>query len=119
MLTGSDTADPVVRFRAIVLATWLAAAALLLPASRRVEQSLDVAARVRGSESAAVEDALRTRFASPFGTWALLVVTGTPSLTTVTSCPISTSMLCSGSSPAQAASALSRRTYPAWSAPSR
>ena len=82
MLNGSDTADPVVRFRAIVLATWLAAAALLLPASRRVEQSLDVAARVRGSESAAVEDALRTRFASPFGTWALLVVTGTPSLTT-------------------------------------
>lgn len=74
----SSLAPRVVRHRGGVLALWLAAGALLLPASRRVEQSLDVAARVRGSESAAVEDALRARFASPLATWAVLVVTGAP-----------------------------------------
>jgi hypothetical protein len=43
----------VVRYRGLVIATWLAAGALLFPASRRVAQSLDVSTRVRGSESAA------------------------------------------------------------------
>ncbi len=71
----------VVRYRGLVCATWLAAGALLLPASRRVSQSLDVSSRVRGSESAAVDSILRTRFASPYVTWAALVVTGIPSPT--------------------------------------
>lgn len=69
----------VVRYRGLVIATWLAAGALVFPASRRVAQSLDVSTRVRGSESAAVDSTLRTRFASPYVTWAALVVTGTPS----------------------------------------
>lgn len=67
-----------VRHRGLVLAAWLAAAIVLLPASRRVAQTLDVTSRVAGSESAAVDDALRTRFASPLATWAVLVVTGAP-----------------------------------------
>jgi RND superfamily putative drug exporter len=71
----------IVRYRWFILAGWLLAAALLLPASCQVGQYLDVTARVPGSESAAVDDALRLRFASPFGTWAALVVTGLPSPT--------------------------------------
>jgi len=70
-----------VRHRWLVLAAWTAAALVLLPASRRVEQTLDVSARIRGSESAAVEDALRTRFDAPFATWAVLVVSGAPTPT--------------------------------------
>jgi len=68
-----------VRRRGIVLAVWFAAGAVLLPQSRRIAQSLEVVARVRGSESAAVDSVLRTRFESPFGTWAVLVMTGAPS----------------------------------------
>jgi RND superfamily putative drug exporter len=75
----STIAHSVVRHRGVVLAGWLLAGAVLLPSSRRLEQSLDVASRVRGSESAAVEDVLRTRFASPLGIWSALVVTGAPS----------------------------------------
>jgi RND superfamily putative drug exporter len=69
-------AQLIVRYRGLVLVTWLVAAGLLLPASRRVTQSLDVTARVRGSESAAVDSALRTRFDSPYSNWAALVITG-------------------------------------------
>lgn len=79
MPSSSNMAHLVVRYRGLVLAVWFAAGAVLLPASCRVAQSLDVVARVHGSESAAVDDILRTRFASPFGTWAALVVTGVPS----------------------------------------
>jgi RND superfamily putative drug exporter len=68
----------VVTRRQLIVAGWLAAGALLFPASRRVERTLDVSARIEGSESAGVDDALRQRFASPFSTWALLVVTGIP-----------------------------------------
>ena len=80
MASWSDAAHFAARHRGLVLVAWLAVAAVLLPASRRVAQSLDVAARVRGSESAAVDEALRTRFDSPFGTWVALAVTGAPSL---------------------------------------
>ena len=68
----------VVRHRGVICAAWLVAGALLVPASSRVAQSLDVSTRVRGSESAAVDSMLRTRFASPYVTWAALVVTGVP-----------------------------------------
>ena len=74
----SVAARALVRRRGFVLAAWLAAAAVLLPASRRVAQTLDVSSRVVGSESAAVDDELRTRFASPFANWIVLVVTGMP-----------------------------------------
>ena len=72
----STIARTIVHRRAFVLLAWLAGGALLLPASCHVTESLDVAARVRGSESADVEDAVRTQFTSPLGTWAALVVTG-------------------------------------------
>lgn len=77
----ASRAHHLVRYRGLVFATWLVAGALLLPASRRVGQSLDVTTRVRGSESAAVDTTLRTRFASPYVTWAAMVVTGAPSPT--------------------------------------
>ena len=73
----------VVRYRGLICATWLAAGVLVLPASRRVAQSLDVSTHVRGSESASVDSVLRTRFASPYVTWAALVVTGAPSPTAI------------------------------------
>jgi RND superfamily putative drug exporter len=54
------------------------ALAILAPFAARIEQVLDVTARVEDSESAAVEELLRTRFASPFARYAVLVVTGIP-----------------------------------------
>jgi RND superfamily putative drug exporter len=68
----------VIRRRGWILAAWLAAAALLLPPARRVEERLDVNARVEGSESAEVERLLATRLASPFAQYAVLVATGVP-----------------------------------------
>lgn len=68
----------IVRRRGWIAAAWIAAAALLLPAAARVERTLDVAARITGSESAAVEEVLRTRFASPYAKYAILVVSGVP-----------------------------------------
>lgn len=65
--------------RGLIVAGWLIAGALLIPASRKADKVLDVSASIAGSESAAVDQMLRTRFASPFATWALLVVTGAPS----------------------------------------
>src|SRR5206468_7265239 len=78
---GANWAHGIVRYRGLVVATWLVVGALLLPASRRVAQSLDLTARVPGSESAAVDSMLRARFASPYSSWAALVITGGPSLT--------------------------------------
>lgn len=69
----------VVRRRRALAAAWAAAALALLPLARDVESRLGVAARVDGSESAAVERALAGRFASPFARYAVLVVTGVPS----------------------------------------
>src|SRR5262249_61539203 len=68
-----------IRRRAVVLAAWLAAAAVLLPGARDVEQRLEVSARILGSESGAAQEILTTRFSSPFARSAILVVTGVPS----------------------------------------
>jgi putative drug exporter of the RND superfamily len=65
--------------RGLVLLTWLLAACVLLPFAVRVEESLEVQARILGSESAAVEDALERRFASPFARSGLLVLRDAPS----------------------------------------
>jgi RND superfamily putative drug exporter len=73
-----DLANGVVRHRGWVVVAWLMAGAVLLPASARVESALDVSARVRDSESDRVTETLRARFASPFATYAVLVVTGAP-----------------------------------------
>ena len=73
-----DVASAVVRHRGWVIAAWLVAGALLVPASTRVGSTLDVSARVRGSESDRVTEAIRVHFASPFASYAVLVVTGVP-----------------------------------------
>ena len=61
-----------------IVAAWALMLALLAPAAARVEQVLDVSARVENSESAVVDEVLRTRFASPFARHAVLVLSGVP-----------------------------------------
>jgi len=62
-----------------VVLAWIAAAAALLPQALRAPERLRVGSGILGSESAAVEEALEHRLASPFATTALLVATGVPS----------------------------------------
>jgi RND superfamily putative drug exporter len=69
----------IVAHRKSVVLGWLLLAAAMVPLAGRVEGRLDVATRIPGSESAALEEALATRFESPFARSALLVVTGLPS----------------------------------------
>ena len=57
---------------------WIAAAAALLPQALRAPERLRVGSGILGSESAAVDEALEHRLASPFATTALLVATGLP-----------------------------------------
>src|SRR5262245_31864131 len=72
----------VVRRRRWVIGLWIAVTLLLAPAAARVERDLDVNARVDGSESAYVQEILRTRFRSPFARFAVLVMTGGPAVGT-------------------------------------
>jgi len=65
-----------------VIGLWIAVTLLLAPAASRVERDLDVNARVDGSESAYVQEILRTRFRSPFARFAVLVMTGGPAVST-------------------------------------
>jgi RND superfamily putative drug exporter len=69
---------PIDRRLGVVAAVWLAAAALLLPRALGVEDRLLVEARILGSESSRVEEALAQRFVSPFAVTALLVIAGVP-----------------------------------------
>ncbi|HEX9383588.1 MAG TPA: hypothetical protein VF908_09330, partial [Gemmatimonadaceae bacterium] len=59
-----------------VIAGWLALATLVIPSASRVEQRLDVAASVPGSESARVQALIATRFPAAFPSYAVVVVTG-------------------------------------------
>ncbi len=63
----------------LVVLGWLVAAVALLPEALRAPERLRVEARILGSESAAVDEALAHRFASPFATSALVVMAGLPS----------------------------------------
>jgi RND superfamily putative drug exporter len=74
-------AEGIVRRRRTIIAAWLIACVALLPAARKIESVLAVAARVDGSESALVDDVLARRFHSPFAHSVVLVATGTPSPT--------------------------------------
>jgi RND superfamily putative drug exporter len=65
-----------------MIGAWIAVTLLLAPAAARVERDLDVNALVDGSESAYVQEILRTRFRSPFARFAVLVLTGGPALGT-------------------------------------
>ncbi|HEY1952340.1 MAG TPA: MMPL family transporter [Gemmatimonadaceae bacterium] len=62
-----------------ILAAWLIVGLLVMPSARRVEQRLEVAASVPGSESARVQAILTSRFPAAFPAYAVLVVTGAPS----------------------------------------
>ena len=68
----------VVRRRGWILASWVGAVVVLFPQARRAGEHLDVAARLRGSESAAVDSALAARFESPWAAYAILVIRGVP-----------------------------------------
>ncbi len=75
-------AEQIVRRRRLIVAAWVIACVALLPAARGIESVLSVAARVDGSESALIDEALAKRFHSPFGHSVVLVATGLPSPTT-------------------------------------
>src|SRR5215831_6673757 len=82
-MAGSEAAARgIVRRRRLILAAWIVLCAALVPAARSIESVLSVAARVDGSESAAVDDQLTRRFRSPFARSVVLVATGLPSPTT-------------------------------------
>lgn len=78
MNTGAGFPRTVVRRRGAIAAACLLGCGALLPLALRAPEKLDVSARIEGSESAAVEQALHARFESPFARTALLVVTGLP-----------------------------------------
>jgi RND superfamily putative drug exporter len=73
-----DLSRFVVRRRGWILALWIATGIALFPEARRVGERLEVAARVRGSESEAVALALAQQFESPWAAYAILAVRGVP-----------------------------------------
>ena len=74
-----DWAQRLVERRWRWIAGWALAGLALVPLAGDAERVLDATGRIPGSESAAVEEALATRFESPFARSALLVATGVPS----------------------------------------
>src|SRR6476646_821021 len=78
-MTVSMLAAAIVRHRKLIALAWLLGCVVLLPRARRIESVLRVAARVDGSESAAVDEQLALRFRSPFAQSVVLVATGIPS----------------------------------------
>jgi putative drug exporter of the RND superfamily len=78
-MAGSERlARAVVRWRWAIVVAWVLIGTALLPLTTTIENRLTVAARVDDSESAAVEDALDTRFHAPFARWVALVIAGVP-----------------------------------------
>jgi RND superfamily putative drug exporter len=69
-------ARAVVRHRLPLALAWVVLALALLPVAGRLEDRLDVGARIPGSESADVERTLVDRFESPFARSAVLVLSG-------------------------------------------
>ena len=66
----------IVRHRRWVVLGWVLIGAALAPLAGRAERELEVAARVDGSQSAAIEALFDERFASPFARFAVLIVSG-------------------------------------------
>ena len=63
-MSGAALAAIIVRRRGFIALAWIIACVFLLPRARRIESALRVAARVDGSESAAVDEQLASRFQS-------------------------------------------------------
>jgi RND superfamily putative drug exporter len=78
----ADTAAPLARFvvqrRRWLSVAWALVAAMLLPHARHAASRLEVAARVRGSESDSVAQLIAERFDSPFARSAVMIVSGVP-----------------------------------------
>jgi len=70
----------VVRHRWLVVAAWAAIGAVFVPAARRVEQKLEVAARMPSGQGEEVRMDLENRFRSPFTNRVLLVAENLPAL---------------------------------------
>ncbi len=68
----------IVRYRWPIVGAWVVVAAVLLPAARRIEDRLEVAARMPSRQAQAVRDELEVRFRSPFTDRVLLVAEGLP-----------------------------------------
>ena len=62
----------------MIVAAWILAALAALPFAAKVNDVLDPSTRLRGSDSARVEAALRQQFNSPFATIALLRIAAAP-----------------------------------------
>ena len=75
----SSFASFVVARRWWVVVGWLALAAVLAPSAARVEERLEVAASVPGSESARAQELIAAHFPAAFPSYAVLVVTGAAS----------------------------------------
>ncbi len=71
-------ATAVVDHRRLIVGVWVVLAAVLMPLASKVEQRLEVAATIKGSESERVEGLLAARFTSGFAQYAVLVMTGAP-----------------------------------------
>jgi len=78
MTISRRIATTIIDRRRWVLAFWVVMAALLVPLASKVEDKLEVAATIQGSESARVEQLLSERFSSGFAQFAVLVMTGAP-----------------------------------------
>lgn len=66
-----------------VIALWVSIAAVLIPLAAKVEDKLEVAATIDGSESERVEQLLATKFSAGFAQFAVLVIEGAPDPRTV------------------------------------
>src|SRR5262249_61812333 len=68
----------VVRWRWPIVVIWAIAAAIFVPAARKLEDRLEVAAHMPGGQAQAVENDLQLRFRSPFTNRVILVAEGLP-----------------------------------------
>ena len=68
----------VVRYRWPIVAIWITAAVILIPAAGKLEGRLEVAARMPGGQAQAVANDLETRFRSPYTNRVILVAEGIP-----------------------------------------
>ena len=70
----------VVRYRWPIVAAWVAVSVILVPAARKLEDRLEVAARMPGGQAQGVDNDLEQRFRSPFTNRVVLVAEGIPGL---------------------------------------